>query len=51
MLSAIESALARIEAGTYGTCTSCGRPIAEERLEARPYATLCIDCQRQQEGR
>src|SRR5919106_1099155 len=46
MLSAIDGALLRIENGTYGTCVRCGRPIAEERLEAIPYATRCIDCQR-----
>lgn len=39
-------ALARIDAGTYGICTSCGSPIAVERLEARPSAALCIDCAR-----
>ena len=51
VLSAIDGALRRIEEGTYGRCTSCGRQIPEERLEARPYATLCIECQRQREGR
>lgn len=45
-LAAIDAALARLEAGTYGLCTSCHRPIAVERLEARPWAALCIDCQR-----
>jgi RNA polymerase-binding protein DksA len=47
----IDAALGRIQAGTYGLCTSCGRQIPVERLEALPYATLCIDCQRQREGR
>jgi RNA polymerase-binding protein DksA len=42
----IEAALQRIEDGTYGICTNCGRQISEERLEARPWATLCIDCAR-----
>ena len=51
VLAEIEAALKRIEEGTYGTCTSCGRPIVPERLEARPWATLCIDCQRVREGR
>jgi RNA polymerase-binding protein DksA len=50
VLEQIDAALARIEAGTYGTCTKCGRQIAEERLEARPWASLCIDCQREAEG-
>jgi DnaK suppressor protein len=45
-LAAVEAALARFEAGTYGTCTNCGRPIAGERLEAIPWAALCIECQR-----
>jgi DnaK suppressor protein len=51
VLGEIDAALARIEAGTFGTCTNCGKGIAPERLEARPWATLCIDCQRQLEGR
>lgn len=49
VLEAIEAAIAKIEAGTYGTCEACGRPIAEERLAARPWATLCIDDQRRAE--
>ena len=40
----IESALAAIEAGTYGVCVTCGRPIGDERLEARPHARTCITC-------
>jgi RNA polymerase-binding protein DksA len=51
VLADIDAALRRIEDGTYGTCTSCGKRIAEERLEARPWATLCIDCQRERERR
>lgn len=51
VLSEIEAALARIEDGTYGICTNCGKPIGEERLEAYPWASLCIDCARQREGR
>jgi DnaK suppressor protein len=51
MLTEIDAALGRIEDGTYGECTNCGKPIAPERLEARPWATLCIGCQRQREGR
>ena len=51
LLVQISGALERIEAGTYGTCTNCGRAIAEERLEAMPWASLCIDCQRRLEGR
>ena len=46
ILVEIEAALGRIEDGTYGLCTVCGGPIGEERLEAVPYATLCIDDKR-----
>lgn len=46
VLRAIDAALARIDEGSYGTCERCGKPIGEERLEARPWATLCIDDQR-----
>jgi RNA polymerase-binding transcription factor len=46
-LAAIDAALGRLDGGTYGTCVSCGRPIAPERLQALPSAALCIDCQRQ----
>jgi DnaK suppressor protein len=49
LVSEIDSALKRIDDGTYGTCVVCGRPIGEERLEAVPWATLCIDDQRKKE--
>jgi RNA polymerase-binding protein DksA len=42
----VDAALARIDAGTFGRCTACGEPIAEARLDALPWAALCIDCQR-----
>ena len=45
-LEAVEAALARLDAGTFGTCVRCGRPIAPDRLEALPWAAHCIDCQR-----
>jgi RNA polymerase-binding protein DksA len=45
-LARIETALGRLDDGTYGTCTSCGHPIAAERLEAIPWAPFCIDCAR-----
>jgi DnaK suppressor protein len=45
-LADVESALARRAAGDYGVCESCGRPIAPERLAARPAARTCIDCAR-----
>jgi RNA polymerase-binding protein DksA len=50
VLSAIDAALERIENGTYGTCTACGREIAPERLEAHPWASLCIDDARKREA-
>jgi RNA polymerase-binding protein DksA len=46
VLHSIDDALGRIAAGTFGTCARCGRPISVDRLEAIPYATRCIDCQR-----
>ena len=49
LLTAIDFALQRIEAGTYGICVNCGAQIAPERLEAMPWATLCIDCKRREE--
>jgi RNA polymerase-binding protein DksA len=49
VLAEIDAALARIEDGTYGVCEKCGKPIGEERLEALPWATLCIDDKRKQE--
>jgi RNA polymerase-binding protein DksA len=45
-LADIDAALGRLEAGTYGSCTSCGRQIPPERLEALPWTALCIDCSR-----
>ena len=44
-LELVDAALARLEDGTYGACLRCGRPIAEARLEALPWAAHCIDCQ------
>jgi DnaK suppressor protein len=51
VIEQIDAALGRIDAGTYGTCTNCGKQISEDRLEARPWASLCIDCQRDAERR
>lgn len=45
-LGLIDSALVRMDEGTYGRCTSCGRAIPAARLEARPQSALCVDCQR-----
>lgn len=49
LLAAIEDALGRIDAGTFGTCSRCGAAIAEERLDAMPSATKCIECKRIEE--
>jgi RNA polymerase-binding transcription factor DksA len=40
----IQAALERLGKGTFGDCEGCGQPIAEERLEAIPYARMCIAC-------
>jgi RNA polymerase-binding transcription factor DksA len=48
-LGEITEALARIEAGTFGTCEVCGRPISRARLDALPYARQCIRCARRRE--
>jgi DnaK suppressor protein len=50
VISAIDAALARIEEGTYGRCVSCDNEIPRARLEASPWASLCIDCKRKAEG-
>lgn len=49
VVAEIDEALWRIEEGTYGTCAVCGAAIPEERLEAIPYAILCLDDKRRQE--
>ena len=43
-IAAIDHTLEKIDKGTYGICDNCGKPIAEERLEALPQANLCIEC-------
>lgn len=50
LLEEVEAALARIEAGTYGKCVKCGRPIAKERLDALPWVATCIECARRDEA-
>ena len=51
LLAQNERALARIEAGTYGGCESCGQPIGKARLQAFPRATLCVACKQREERR
>jgi len=48
-LSHIENALERMRAGNYGLCEGCTKKIPSARLNALPYATLCIECQREAE--
>lgn len=43
-LAEIDAAMLRLDVGSYGACERCGRPIPEERLEARPVARTCISC-------
>jgi DnaK suppressor protein len=49
-LTKIDEALQRLQVGTYGTCAECGQEIAEARLRALPFATLCVSCQQQEES-
>lgn len=44
MLEEVRRARAALDDGTWGTCVVCGDPIAEARLEARPWATRCVGC-------
>ncbi|HXR69436.1 TraR/DksA family transcriptional regulator [Actinocrinis sp.] len=51
MLLQSERALARIAAGAYGACETCGEPIGKARLQVFPRATLCVSCKQKQERR
>jgi DnaK suppressor protein len=44
MLRDVDRALGKVEDGTYGICDRCGKLIPEERLEARPWSVLCVEC-------
>jgi len=49
LLAKIDSALLKIEEGSFGECTICGEDIGVARLKARPVAELCIECKSEQE--
>jgi DnaK suppressor protein len=49
VLLQIEEALGRIAGGSFGSCTSCSKPIGQQRLHAIPWARYCIDCQELEE--
>ena len=50
ILQAIDEALRRIEQGTYGICRDCGEPIASARLNAIPWARVCVSCKEKQKA-
>lgn len=50
-LKAIDNALSRIQQGKYGLCVKCGKKIPQDRLEAIPYALMCIECKTEEERR
>ena len=49
LIQKIKDALIRLEDGTFGMCEQCGARISQNRLKARPIATLCIKCKEKQE--
>jgi DnaK suppressor protein len=51
LIKKVDESIARIDAGEYGYCDNCGVEIGLKRLEARPTATLCIDCKELEERR
>jgi len=46
LLRKVEAAIAKIDAGVYGMCEECGKPIEDARLEMLPFATTCVACQK-----
>jgi len=50
LFNQVNTALEKVERGTYGVCDACGRPIKKARLQALPFATLCLECQGRLEG-
>lgn len=51
LLDSVRAAVARIEAGTYGSCERCGDEIPSDRMDAVPTASLCIACKSDEEHR
>ncbi len=49
-LAEIEDAIARLDSGAYGECESCAAKIPQARIEAVPWARLCVDCQEREEN-
>ncbi len=49
LITKVKEALTKIEDGSYGICETCGAQISEQRLEARPVTTCCIDCKKEAE--
>ena len=45
-LREVEHAIVKLDDGTYGRCERCGKPIGDERLDAIPWAPLCIECKK-----
>lgn len=50
MLMQIDKALSKLAEGSYGKCEDCNAEISEKRLEARPFAQFCIECQEEHEA-
>ncbi|MCL1992757.1 MAG: TraR/DksA family transcriptional regulator [Spirochaetes bacterium] len=50
-LKLIDSTITRMKQGKYGLCIKCGKRIPQERLQALPYALMCIDCKTEEERR
>jgi DnaK suppressor protein len=50
LLKAIENALARIRAGSFGVCEACQQPISKPRLEAVPWTRLCRECKEREQS-
>ena len=51
MIAKINTAIAKIQQGSFGLCEFCEETIEKRRLEARPFSTLCVSCQEQSEHR